>query len=184
MKLAIEPIKDNGIWYYNRTKTKHRMSRILKCDYCNRILPEDQANELPEKTKRVACTACGHGYCKEQNPRTNCFYCGKQIWENINPKARVMCSSCVVRQVAHIERLEKELGVQIRNTGDYARAIVHGEGLYCGRDLAKARKARGWGQRTMGDYLGCSQKTVSRMETGEYPISGDAQAFIYRGSES
>lgn len=36
-------------------------------------------------------------------------------------------------------------------------------------DVASLRKARGWSQVQMADFLGVNQSTVSRMENGEAP---------------
>ncbi len=41
-----------------------------------------------------------------------------------------------------------------------------------GHKIKKIRKALGWSQNQLGEYLGIEQATVSRLENDEWPASG------------
>jgi transcriptional regulator with XRE-family HTH domain len=51
---------------------------------------------------------------------------------------------------------------------------------YTAQDLAAIRRARNWTTYDLGQYLGCNQSTVWRMESGKVPIKPGVRRLLDR----
>ncbi|WP_412064011.1 helix-turn-helix domain-containing protein [Rhizobium sp. SYY.PMSO] len=47
-------------------------------------------------------------------------------------------------------------------------------------DIVRIREKRGWSQRTLGDFVGVDQGTISKWESGKAKPSGPAQKLLDR----
>jgi len=54
-------------------------------------------------------------------PTARCGLCKADIYDSVET-AKIECGLCVQRKIKHIQRLEKQSGIYIRNKFDYAAA--------------------------------------------------------------
>ena len=100
--------------------------------------------------------------------RGYCCMCREPIYDNIEPDRAVECGMCVQKRVKHIERIELESGMSIKNRVDYGIA----------RKIAKNNPASPTHKRVLKRQRGCNRlKTALWMpklqnaDLKELPIS-------------
>jgi len=167
----------------------------FKCSYhnCNRIL-------MAYGTAPFKCTACGHGMMKIQKP-IHCCECGAAIYSSASKHSDVVCKHCTENKVANIEQLEKEVGAElrrlqkkpkkngeslgiIRNKKDHELALCLLKRIkekIANEGLLEARKEKGFSQKALANYLGCSPNYLCEMEKGRKPLNKKAIAFLKEG---
>ena len=60
---------------------------------------------------------------KKKPIRGYCCICREPIYDSIDPSRAVECGLCVQKRVKHIERIELEAGMEIKNRVDYSTAV-------------------------------------------------------------
>jgi len=86
-----------------------------------------------------------------------------------------------------VVNLERAANMDILTTLDYVQAlevVATGNAKQTmGAELKKARKSKGWSQRTLAAHLGVSAPFVGAMETGRKRLNNRALQFIQKSQE-
>jgi ribosome-binding protein aMBF1 (putative translation factor) len=146
----------------------------MQCDYCQRIINRESSRSIP-------CIACGHGHLREMKPKNWCSVCKEPQYDNLDPKAVVVCDKCFGAREARIRQIETELRTDFIDTADAKRKCeryVLNKGKRIDSDLRVARKAKGWSQEELGIHLGVSKQAVQQMESGKRPYGGKAKEWL------
>lgn len=88
----------------------------------------------------------------------------------------------IQKRVNIVRYLERETGQNFRSTDDFKKKMecyFIGQGKMQGADLRKIRKEKGWGQKTLADYLKISRVYLAQMESGRKPLNRGAVNFLY-----
>lgn len=142
----------------------------LKCispirSNCNRILTSDKTS--------VACSSCGHGTLKVQEPKNYCDTCQRPIYDNVSTSGRVTCASCTMNKVDSIRNCEKTLGTEFLSTKDLANKTskpCHTPAEIDLPDRLKdSREALGMTTKQMAMALCISQARLKGYELGTKP---------------
>lgn len=89
----------------------------------------------------------------------------------------------IQERVNIIHYLEQGTKQKFKNTEDFIKKMEH----YFARqahmrrnDLKRARKEKGWTQKTMADYLGISRVYLAQMESGIKPLNRGVVDFLHK----
>jgi len=99
---------------------------------------------------------------KKGKPKTFCCECGEAIWDNVDPKRRVVCGDCVQRRLFYFSKESRALGLSIK----------------------KARQQAGFSQRTFALAMGCSKSLVNMVEQGMRQPTPKMREFILQNGLS
>jgi len=111
---------------------------------------------------------------------TRCSICGQQV--DINADHIIECATCTMRGVAHVEALEKEVGMDIKDTRYYKMAVkkyIHNERApRLALRLDNLRKSKGWTSKVLAEIIGVSKQYTCDMLRGRKPLNIKALALI------
>jgi ribosome-binding protein aMBF1 (putative translation factor) len=120
-------------------------------------------------------------------PKNWCSVCKEPQYDNLNPRAVVVCDRCIGIRVDGIRRIETILKADFICTADAKRKCeryVLSKGERTESDLRLARKAKGWSLTELAIHLGVSRQAVHQMEIGKRPYGEKAKKWLESESEN